>query len=416
MSEPTSEPMSAPDGARAAARGILSARSRAAAHETAELEAFIEAAGTFERDAPDVADLTLGNPHEMPLQGLVDALVSSAVPRSADWFAYKGSEEEPTAFIADSLSRELGIPFAPEDVALTAGAFGAIGLAFHMLTDPGDEVVIPVPGWFLYAPMLRLAGVVPVEAALDPDTWDVDLEAIDAAITERTRIVVVNSPHNPTGRVYGPETWTALAELLERASTRIGRRIFVLSDEPYRRIRFDGRPFSSPAAHYPWTLIDYSYGKVLLAPGQRLGYLALSGLMPDAERQALRAAAFSTQVSLGWTFPEAIMQHSVEALETLSIDMVELEAKRDLVFGALSSWGYDMLRPEGTFYLWGAAPGGDALAFAAWLRERSVLVIPGTLFQRPAHFRICLTATHSMIERALPVFEEAARALPTETE
>src|SRR5690606_348017 len=205
-----SEPKSEPDAASVAARGIVSARSLAAARESAELEAFIDAAGTFEADAPDVADFTFGNPHEMPLQGLVDALVSSAVPRSADWFAYKGSEQEPTALIAESLSRELGVPLAPEDVALTAGAFGAIGLAFHMLTDPGDEVVIPVPGWFLYAPMLRLAGVVPVEAALDPDTWDVDLEAIDAAITERTRIVVVNSPHNPTGRVYGPETWTAL--------------------------------------------------------------------------------------------------------------------------------------------------------------------------------------------------------------
>jgi aspartate aminotransferase len=390
---------------------VLSARTRAAARETEELAAFIDAAGTFQEADPNSCDFTFGNPHEMPLRGLVDALAASAQPRSVDWFAYKASEDIPRALLAESLTAELELPFEAEDVALTAGAFGAICLAFHLLTDPGDEVVVPVPGWFLYAPMLRLAGAVPVEAALDPATWDLDLDAIDAAITSRTRIVVVNSPHNPTGRVYGAETWAALSELLERASARIGRRIFLLSDEPYRRIRFDQRGFTSPAAHYPWTLIDYSYGKVLLAPGQRLGYLAISPLMPPSEREALRAAAFPTQASLGWTFPEAIMQHSVAALETLSIDVAGLEAKRDLMFEALTGWGYHVLRPEGTFYLWATAPTGDSLALAEWLRERSVLIMPGTMFRRPAQFRLSLTATWDMVHRALPAFEKAVVSL-----
>lgn len=396
------------DTSAAATTSPVSARSRAAAAETAHLEALIAATGTFEAADPDACVFTFGNPHEMPLAGLVEALKTSAEPRSVDWFAYKASDDEPRAFLARSLSQELGLPFEPADVALTAGAFGAIGLAFHLLTDPGDEVVIPKPGWFLYTPMLRQAGVVPVEAPLDPVTWDLDLDAIDAAITVRTRMVVVNSPHNPTGRVYGPQMWDALTEVLERASERIGRRIYLLSDEPYRRIRFDGIPFASPAAHYPWTLIDYSYGKVLLAPGQRLGYLALSPLMPEAERRALSAGAFPVQASLGWAFPEAIMQHSVEALETLSIDVAELQAKRDLLLDALTGWGYDLVRPEGTFYLWGAAPGGDAVAFTRWLGERSVHVMPGTIFGQPAHIRLCLTATRDMVERALPAFEAAA--------
>lgn len=388
--------------------GPVSARSRSAATETARLEALIASAGTFEAADPDAAVFTFGNPHELPLRGLVDALRDAAEPRTVDWFAYKASDERPRTFLTQSLSGELDLPFEPEDVALTAGAFAAIALAFHLLTDPGDEVVIPKPGWFLYAPMLRLAGVTPVEASLDTTTWDLDLAAIDAAITDRTRIVVVNSPHNPTGRVYGAETWAALAELLEGASARIGRRVFLLSDEPYRRIRFDQRAFVSPAAHYPWTLIDYSYGKVTLAPGQRLGYLATSPLMPLADREALRAATFPTQASLGWTFPEAVMQHAVPALERVTIDVADLEAKRDLLVGALGGWGYDVLRPEGTFYLWGAAPGGDAVAFADWLRRRSVHVMPGTMFGMPGHVRLCLTATQNMIDKALPVFEEAA--------
>ena len=176
--------------------------------------------------------------------------------------------------------------FEPPDVALTAGAFGAISVAFRLLLDAGDEVVFSEPAWFCYEPMLLAADAVPRSVALRPPRFDLDLEAIEAAIGPRTRLVIVNTPHNPTGRIYGrDDAGGAWRSVLERASRRIGRRIFLLSDEPYRRIRFDGRAFTSPAALYPWTLISYSYGKVLLAPGQRLGYLAISPLMPTADRQ-----------------------------------------------------------------------------------------------------------------------------------
>ena len=391
--------------------GITSARSRAAAGEFAVVQAFFEERARTVRDDPDACDFTFGNPQEMPLPGLVAALKQSAEPLDKDWFAYKTSEELPRTVLAEALTEELHLAFEPEDIALTAGAFGAIALAFHLITDPGDEVVIPVPGWFLYAPMLRQAGLLPMKAALAPDTFDLDLDAIADAISPRTRIVVVNSPHNPTGRIYSSSSLRALADLLDEASGRIGRRIFILSDEPYRRIRFDGTDFTSPAAHYPWTLVDYSYGKVLLAPGQRLGYLALSPNLPEQDRAALRDLLFPTQAALGWTFPEAIMQHSVPALETVSIDVAELQRKRDRMLDALAEYGYRMTRPEGTFYLWGAAPGGDALRFATWLAARSVHVMPGTLFERPAEFRICLTATSDMVERSLPSFRDAALAL-----
>ena len=328
-------------------------------------------------------------------------------PQREDWFAYKDSEPGPTEVVAAALSGELGLAFEPGDVTLTQGAFAAIALAFRLVMDAGAEVIIPVPGWFCYAPMLRAADLVPVKVALDPARFDLDLAAIEAAITPRTRMVVVNSPHNPTGRIYGRAALEALAEVLERGSRRIGARIWLLSDEPYRRIRFDGAGFVSPAAVYPWTLIDYSYGKVLLAPGQRLGYLALSPLMPEAERMALRAALFPLQMALGWTFPNAVMQYAAPALEAVSIDIAALGARRDRMLGALEAWGYRMTRPEGTFYLWGAAPGGDAVRFADRLAAERVFVMPGTLFERPGDFRISLTASDDMVERALPQFEAA---------
>lgn len=387
---------------------MVSHRAAAAADAFSAVGSFFQ--GLSERTAACAApcDFTFGNPHEMPLPGLVSALRQGIEPQGPDWFAYKTSEAGPRAAIAAALADELGLPFEPEDVALTQGAFGAISVAFRLLMDVGDEAIIPVPGWFCYEPMLRAADLVPVKVALDPGHFGLDLDAIASAIGSRTRVVVVNSPGNPTGRVLTRAELEALAALLDAASDRIGARIWILSDEPYRRIRFDGIGFTSPAAVYPWTLIDYSYGKVLLAPGARLGYLALSPRMPGEARTALRAALLPVQMALGWDFPDAVMQYAVPALERVSIDMAALTAKRDLLCGALDGFGYRMTRPEGTFYLWGAAPGGDATAFAARLSDHGVFVMPGTLFERPGHFRLSLTASAEMIERALPHFAAAA--------
>jgi aspartate/methionine/tyrosine aminotransferase len=361
-------------------------------------------------DDPDAMDFTFGNPHEMALRGLVDAMGTQLEPRSVDWYAYKSNERPAQEAVAAGISAELGLDFAPEDIAMTQGAFGAIALALALVADAGDEIVIPVPGWFCYEPMLHQAGLVPVTAPLDPVDFSLDVDAIARAITPRTRVVIVNSPSNPTGRVFPRETWEQLASVLEGASRSHGRRIWLLSDEPYRRIRFDGIGFDSPAGSYPWTMIDYSYGKVLLAPGQRLGYLALSPLLPASDRDELRAAFMPLQLAIGWNFPNALMQHSVPALESVSIDMAELTRKRDRLYGALADAGYDLTRPEGTFYLWGRAPAGDAQAFCDALADRGVYLMPGTMFDRPEHFRVSLTATADTIERALPALVGAAQS------
>jgi aspartate aminotransferase len=252
--------------------------------------------------------------------------------------------------------------------------------------------------------MLLAADAVPRKVALQAPSFDLDLAAIEAAIGPRTRLVIVNSPHNPTGRIYGRTMLQALADMLERASARFGQRIFLLSDEPYRRLRFDGRAFVSPAAIYPWTLISYSYGKVLLAPGQRLGYLAFSPLMPESDRQALRDVMFSAQMALGWCFPNAVMQYALADLEALSIDQAALARRRDLLTAVLTDAGFEVLPPEGTFYLWSKWPAGDPEQHWTMLADRKVFVLPGSIMSSPAYLRISLTASDPMVERALPAF------------
>ena len=366
------------------------------------------------RTDPGICDFTFGNPHEMPLPPLVEAIRRHAVPLNKDWFAYKTSEAEPRAFIAECLTRELSLPFEPEDIALTNGAFAAISVTFRLLLDAGDEAIFCTPAWFSYEPMLLMADVTPRKVPLLAETFDLDLDAIDAAITSRTRLVIINTPHNPTGRIYSGELLTALADLLSRASERYGRRIFLLSDEPYRRIRFDGRDFVSPAQVYPWSVIAYSYGKVLLAPGQRLGYLALSPHMPRKEREVIQNNMFAAQMALGWCFPNAIMQYAIPDLETLSIDMPSLSAKRNRMVEALEAAGYGTLRPEGTFYLFCKWPGDDPERFWNALADRDVFVMPGSTMNVSEYFRICLTASHEMVERSLPVFVEVADLMRTE--
>jgi aspartate aminotransferase len=361
------------------------------------------------RSDPTICDFTFGNPHEMPLTELVSAIRSHAVPGNESWFAYKTSEVEPQRFLAEHVGHELGLPFDPADIALTPGAFAAISLVFHLVLDPGDEAIFCEPAWFCYEPMLLAANAVPRKVPLSTPRFDLDLSAIDAVIGPKTKLVIVNTPHNPTGRIYAADVLQELASVLDRASRRIGHRIYLLSDEPYRRLRFDARKFDSPAGFYPWTFISYSYGKVLLSPGQRLGYMAISPLMPREDRWAFQEATFPAQLAIGWCFPNAVMQYAVPDLETLSIDQAALARRRDRLIPAMRQAGYDPLMPEGTFYLWSEWPEGDPDRHWNALADRDVFVMPGALMNAARYLRISLTASDEMVERALPLFVEAHR-------
>lgn len=365
---------------------------------------------------PGICDFTLGNPHQMPQDAYVQALQAAVTPRDDQWFAYKTNQVDAREAAADSLRRLLDVPFEAEDLYLTTGGFTAIALGLKAVADPGDEVIYSLPPWFLYEPLVVEAGLVPVKVRINAETFDLDLDAIAVAITPRTRVVIINTPNNPTGRIYPPELLQSLAELLEEASARNGRRIYLVSDEPYNRIVFDGARFHSPVEFYPYTLLAYSYGKTHLAPGERIGYLALPPSMPD--RKPLGSAIGALQIAMGWIYPNGVLQYALPRLERFTIDVNQLQRKRDRLVKELSAMGYRLRPSEGSFYLFVHCPIPDDEAFTEALSREDVFVLPGALFETPGFFRISLTASEDMVERSLPRFraamERAGQDRPTD--
>jgi aspartate aminotransferase len=357
---------------------------------------------------PTVANFAVGNPQEMPLPGYVAALQAALIPQDKDWFAYKLSEPKSQAAVARGLTARTGVEWDPADVAMTNGGFAALAVALRSILEPGDEVAFVSPPWFFYELLIMAADGVPVRVRFEPPAFDLDTAGIEAAITPRTRAVLINTPHNPTGRIYPIGALRELGDMLARRSVGRDRPIILISDEPYNRIVFDGAVFHSPAEVYPNTIITYSYGKTLLAPGMRIGYVTMPPTMTD--REALRQAIFLTQMATGFSFPNALLQHAIEDLERLSVDVGVLERRRDRLVPALRTMGYEATMPEGAFYVMARSPDPDDAAFAELLANHGALVLPGSVVEVPGWFRISLTASDDMVERGLRSFASALEA------
>ena len=365
---------------------------------------FLNSTYSRHADDPNRCDFVAGNPQEMPLEEFSAALRAGAVPQDTQWYAYKMSEPQSQRVVAGSLKARYGIEFKPQHISLTNGAFAAIHTCLRTILDPGDEVIFPTPRWFFYREMIAINGGVPVKVGVKPD-WDLDVEAIAAAITPKTRAILVNSPNNPSGRIYPDATIKALADVLREASARNGRTIYLLSDEAYSRIVFDEKVFTTPAAFYENSMLMYTYAKTLLTPGERLGYIALPPNMPEAD--AVSNAIMAMQVASGWLFPNALLQHALPDLEKQCIDIKRLQVRRDRLVSELERIGYDLYPPEGTFYLLPKSPIPDDAEFCERLAAHDVFCLPGSVSDAPGFFRLSVTASDDMVERSIPGFEAA---------
>jgi aspartate aminotransferase len=355
-----------------------------------------------ERGADAVFDFSLGNPDLEPPPAVLDALrrvVAGPPPGSHGYMPNPGYAEVREA-VANKLRRETGLDFTAEDIFMTVGAAGACNVVLKSLLDPGDEVLVLVPYFAEYQFYIANHGgrMVPVEtdASFLPD-----VERIAAAITPRTRALILNTPNNPTGRVYPESTLRDLDQMLSRA----GQPITVLSDEPYKYFVYDGQRQPEVASSIANTAICNSWSKSLGLAGERIGYLALSPRLHD-RADLRRACAFSNR-TLGFVNAPAIWQRVI--LESLdeAIDVAIYEQRRNVLCDALEAIGYEVHRPEGAFYVFLKTPIPDDIAFTKLLAEQGVLAVPGTGFGRTGYIRLSLTIPMETIERSIAGFRRA---------
>lgn len=284
-----------------------------------------------------------------------------------------------------------------EHVVVTAGASAATNIALRSVLDPGDEVLVLAPFFPDYPAHVQNHAGVPVTVETGPDFLP-DLGLIEAAIGERTRAIIVNHPNNPSGRQYPKSLLRELADLLREGSRRFGRPIYLLSDEPYREIRFTDEPFVSPAMLYEYGLMAYSFSKSHSIPGERIGYLAVNPECPNAQ-ELVGAISVSGRI-LGFPNAPSLWQFVIARCLDAVVDVAELRRYRDLLMTALVESGYEVELPEGTFYLFPRTPGGDDEAFIERAIEDLLLLVPGGTFGRAGHFRIAFCVDEHTVELA----------------
>jgi aspartate aminotransferase len=358
-----------------------------------------------EHGEDNVFDLSLGNPVMEPPQAFFDELRRIAMDPKPGMHRYmpNAGYVETRAAVAGQLGEETGLDFTANEVIMTVGAGGALNVVLKALLDPGDEVVIFAPYFVEYHFYADNHGgscrVVPSDDKFFPD-----LDAFEASINDRTKVVLVSSPNNPTGVVYDGQLLADLAGIIQAKEREYGKEVFLVSDEPYRRILFDGLEYPHIFEHHPRSIVATSHSKDLALPGERIGYIAVHPEYEDRE-ELVDGMTFCNR-TLGFVNAPALMQHIVAKLQSTTIDVGAYQAKRDFLYGHLREMGYDLVKPQGAFYMFPRSPIEDDAEFVDELMKHNVLVVPGRGFGVPGHFRISYCVEDRTLEGALPGFRE----------
>ena len=354
--------------------------------------------------AENVFDFSLGNPDLEPPSKAVDILTDLVKDTTPGYHAYMPNAGFPETrqAVADYLNTYNATRSSLEDIIMTVGAGGGLNVTCKAILNPLDEVIIPKPYFVEYNSYLDNHQGVPRIVASHPD-FSLNLEAISEAVSEKTRAVLINSPNNPTGKVYPKEELAELAKLLEHHSARLGRPIYLVSDEPYRKIVYDGTVVPSVFDAYRESIVVTSFSKDLSLPGERIGYIAVNPEISD--KGLLVGGMVLCNRILGFVNAPALMQRAIRHLLEDSVDISIYQRRRDIFCQGLEAAGYEFEKPEGAFYLFPRTPVEDDAEFVSALQEENILTVPGKGFGGPGHFRIAYCVEDKVIERAMPGFK-----------
>jgi len=358
--------------------------------------------------AENVFDFSLGNPNLEPpprFNEIIKELISDSRPGLHGYMPNAGFPETRQA-VAEYLSSHNRTKFKAEDIIMTVGAGGGLNTVLKTILNPGEEIIIPKPYFVEYDFYLDNFQGVPRPVPTKPD-FSLDFSEIEKAVSEKTKAILIDSPNNPTGRVYSEEELRGLAGLLNQYSKKLGHVIYLISDEPYRKIVYDGISVPSVFDLYNETFSVTSFSKDLSLPGERIGYVAAH---PDIlDRQIVMAGLVLCNRILGYVNAPALMQRAVSHLLEDSVDISVYQRRRDLLCDGLASFGYEFSKPQGAFYLFPKTPVDDDVAFVAELQKENILTVPGSGFGGPGHFRISYCVSDEVIEKSMPGFERTIK-------
>ena len=353
-----------------------------------------------------VYDYSLGNP-SIPSPAAVDDAIRQILLDTPTLLVHGytsavGDLSARTA-ISEDLNERYGAGCGPEDFFLGCGAAPELTAVFKALAVPGGELLVIAPYFPEYKPFAQEAGLVFRVVPPDVPGFQIRLDAVEAMLTPNTQAVLVNSPNNPSGVVYTRQTLQALADLLTRKAEEYGHPIYIVSDEPYRELAYGVEVPFLPLI-YPNTVVCYSYSKSLSLPGERIGYVYVPKAAADSRE--LYAAVAGAARSMGHVCAPSLWQKVIARCARLRPDLEAYDRNRKALYEGLTAMGYEMAKPDGAFYLFVKAPGGDANAFSEKAKQKDLLLVPGDGFGCPGYFRICYCVSYEMIQNSLPVFEE----------
>jgi len=358
--------------------------------------------------AENVFDLSLGNPTVEPPAEFVQELrrlAENPLPGMHRYMPNAGYPETREA-VAAQLSAETGIKLNLNNVIMTCGAAGALNVVLKTILDPGEEVILFAPYFVEYINYIDnhngVTRILPTDEGFMPG-----IEELEAAISAKTKAVLINSPNNPTGVVYSEELLQQMGQVLQHKEKEYGKQIFLLSDEPYRKLIYEGLKYPSPLNHHPQSIAITSHSKDLALPGERIGYIAMH---PDcAQLEELMNGLIYCNRILGYVNAPALMQHIVRHLQSVTVSVAEYQQKRDFLYQHLVNSGYSLIKPQGAFYMFPRSPIADDVAFVKELQQFMVLTVPGSGFGTPGFFRIAYCVDDRALEGSIEGFQKVAK-------
>lgn len=361
--------------------------------------------------AENVFNYTIGNP-SVPTtddfnKGLIDLI------QNEDSLTLHGYSPTLTIYsvrkaVADSLNRRFGMEYVPEDIFMTSGAAGALAHAIRCVTEPGDEVITFAPYFPEYVPYVDGTGAVLKVVPADITSFQINFDAFLEMLNPNVQAILINSPNNPSGIVYSTETITRLAQILTEKQEEYGHDIYLISDEPYREIVFEGTDSPFISKFYNNTICCYSFSKSLSLPGERIGYVAVNPKCKDAELIINMCGQVSRFT--GHNCPSSLIQLGVARVLDETSDLSIYEKNKNILYKELTAMGYECVEPGGTFYMFPKTPIADANEFCNMTaHELDLILVPGDSFMCPGHMRLAYCTTTDMVERSLPLFEKAIK-------